>query len=492
MLRKYQRTPQEKFIALFKAVLESRVEVTDDLDFDQKPHVFILGAGGSASILELEPMTSAVEYKGEVDGKRVPHVLVLDEGVKAYLQLLALLEATEGIGDYLDHSFLLDRLNPQIQLLCLDPPTDDDAWKGRVKGFIKSLRGLESACRVTVPVVNLHPKSPLKIGEVSFHPQGYAEGAIVEPILKEIESKQNPPEEKAQLVQNYRGFLVPYLKAPCVAEVEFIGHESTAPEKAYELVREPLNLLRCYIPVLFGTTFEHRIGLCDDIGRSVSPCVALHGKGGYHLEGKIGGFGLEYEVDETTLTFLREKGAFDELSGVLARKPENGLETALRTAIWWIGTGNHLLNDAQQVVAMTTGLEALLIPDGVEDKADVLSRGAAHLLRAHAVERTELFQRMKKLYGMRSEVVHQGRLDIPVAELADLKYHALAVLVEMAKRAAGGWTKVKDLADAVATAEWGGEPVSRDISLIPRGPIRPPRFGRYGSHGQGNNCVIQP
>ena len=44
---------------------------------------------------------------------------------------------------------------------------------------------------------------------------------------------------------------------------------------------------------------------------------------------------------------------------------------------------------------------------------------------------------------MRSEVVHQGRRDIPVADLADLKYYALAVLVESAKRAATGWSSVE-------------------------------------------------
>jgi hypothetical protein len=99
---------------------------------------------------------------------------------------------------------------------------------------------------------------------------------------------------------------------------------------------------------------------------------------------------------------------------------------------------------------------------------------------------------MKELYGMRSEVVHKGRLDIPVADLEDLKYHCLAVLVEMAKRAVQGWTKVKDLQEAVIQAQFGGEPVSRSVDLIPRGPIRPIRLGSYSSHGEGSPFVVQP
>ena len=307
-----------------------------------------------------------------------------------------------------------------------------------------------------------------------------------------IDAKQNPPEEMAQLLEALGLVVRDFVESPCFAEVEVYSHESKAKELAHESAREALNLLRCYIPVLYGTGFEHRIGLFDDTERKSVPIVLFQEDGSFNVQSSVSGFNLEYEVEGLTLQFLRDKGAFEQLSETLAKRTRNQLEEALTTAVWWIGTGNHLLVPAQQVVAVTTGLEALLIPPKVEDKSEPLANHAAHLLCSTAEDRRSLYKRMKELYGMRSEVVHQGRKDIPDRALADLKYYALAVLVEMAKRSAGGWTRVQDIADKVRDVAFGGEPMSQDVQLIPRGPLMRPREGRYTTHGKGHPFMLQP
>ena len=492
MLKKFRQIDYSELVHLFKTILENRVEIANESDYHAKPHLLILGAGAYSKIPELGPMGSWREVKGTVDGMKLPTVLVLGGGVQAYLKLIALLEATVGIGDYLSKGFIQDRVNPQIQILAQDQPADDEAWQGRMKAFIKSLRGLEAPCRVYLPVENLRITADLTVGKVIFHPNGFEREAIVKPVCSALETKTNPPEEKAQIRQHLVPFFGKYAEAPSCAEVNFRGHESTSREVAYETTRQSINLLRCYIPVLFGTNFEHRIGLSDDTGRRVLPGIVFQEPSSFKILTTLTGYNLEYEVEEITLRFLREKGAFDQLSEVLAKEKANDLELALKTATWWVGVGNHILDPAQQVGALTTGLEALLIPSDVEDKADPLARHAAHLLCPSAEGRPAIARRMKELYGMRSEVVHKGRLDIPVADLEDLKYHCLAVLVEMAKRAVQGWTKVRDLQEAVIQAQFGGEPVSRSVDLIPRGPIRPIRLGSYSSHGEGSPFVVQP
>ena len=492
MLKKYLKTPRDKFVGLFKTILENVADLTENEDFQKKPHLVILGSGGSIGIPEFEPLTRQIEHEGTLDGIKVPTVLVVGDGVPAYIELIELLEATEGIGEFLDRSFLFDQVNPQIQRFVHDPPADEDAWLDRVKRFLKSLRGLERVLKVYLPVENLKITADLTVGKVTFRPHGFERQAIVEPMQRLFEQKQNPPEEMAQLLGAMGTVIREFVESLCCAEVVVKSHECKAKELAYESAREALNLLRCYIPVLYGTGFEHRIGLFDDTERRSVPAVIFHEDGSFSVQSSVSGYNLEYEVEDITLRFLREKGAFDELSGILAKESRSQLEEALTTAVWWIGTGNHLLVPAQQVVAVTTGLEALLIPPKVEDKSEPLAKHAAHLLCTTAEERRTLYKRVKELYGMRSEVVHVGRRDIPSHALADLKYYALAVLVEMARRAVSGWTKVQDLADAVGEVAFGGEPVSREVRLIPRGPIRRPREGRYSTHGKGHPFMLQP
>ncbi len=491
MLRKYKQTSRSLFIDQFRAILVNRQEPPHTDGIDDVAHLLIPGTGSEVEIRELGPMTRRVPLEFPPDGVRLPTVLVLDDGVKAFQKLISLLESTEGIGDYLDRGFILDAVIPEIQELCINPPSDEAVWDVRVKSFLKSLRGLKKHCKVYLPVVNLQLAADLTVGRVVFRRQGFEQEAIVRPILEMLNTKENTPEEKEQIRGALTPLLVQYSLAMCSAEVDIDGHSSKAGELAHEVARGAINLLRCYIPVLFGAAGEHFIGLYDDAARFMVPAIIFEEDGSSHVNSEVHGYELAYEVEEKTLRFLTEKGAFDVLSGVLAKGMRCQLEEALCTAIWWIGTGNHQSTPAQQAVALATGLEALLIPPKTEEKADPLAKHAAHLLGISVEERQRLITRIKGLYGMRSEVVHAGRLDIPAEDLADLKYYALAVLVEMGKRAQGGWTKVQDLVDAVTRAELGGDPVCRDPSLIPRGPVRLMRSGRYTTHGKGHPFMFQ-
>ena len=491
MVKKYNQTPHSQFTSEFKGILANRSD-PETLDVDTRPHLIILGTGGVVDIPHLHPVMGPIPILPPKPDVKLPTLLIIGPGVASFQRLIALLEFTEGIGEYLDQDFLEDRVLQELQYLALEPPDDDAAWTERVKRFLKSLRGLEEPCKVYLPVVNLNISTDITVGKVNFRRQGFEREELVRPIDKIFAGKKNPPEEKRQFAQAIGQLLQAYKQSPCSAEVNLAGHDSKATDLAYEIAREAINLFRCYIPVLFGTDTDHRIGLFDDTTPVLVPGVVMKERGGFHIDSEIRGSTLEYEVEEKTLNFLRTRGAFDYLSAVLGKSPRNELESALSTAIWWIGTGNHLGTPSQQAVALATGLEAILIPPNMEEKTEPLANHAAHLLASTADERQKLYKKMKELYGVRSEVVHKGRLDIPIASLVDLKYYSLVLLVEIAKRAESGWTKVQNLVDAVRRAEFGGDPVSKDPHLIPRGPIRPTRKGRATSHGTGHPFMMYP
>jgi len=151
MLKKYRPIVYRELLDLFKTILANRVGTADEPGYQAKHHLLILGAGAYTGIPALGAMGRWTEVKGTLDGVKLPTVLVVENGVPAYLKLIALLESTEGVGDYLSKAFIEDQVNPQIQSLAQDPPADDEAWLGRTKAFIKSLRGLKTPCRVYVP-----------------------------------------------------------------------------------------------------------------------------------------------------------------------------------------------------------------------------------------------------------------------------------------------------------------------------------------------------
>jgi Apea-like HEPN len=492
MLKKYKPINYPELIVQLQTILGNRAAITADKSFQASPHVLLFGAGCSVGMPVLEHIIPQRIIEATADEIQLPTLLVLGAGVSAYLKLVSLLEATEGIGDYLSRSFIRGRLNPFIQLISLDVPTDDNSWREKVKAFTKSLRGLKEPLKSYVPIANLEIKQPLTIGRTTFHPRGYEREAVLRPFDEKIEADHTPPEEKVQFAHLINLVRKDYLDATCIAEVSHIGHVSTSRQVVYDIVRRAINLLRCYIPVLYGTIEEHRISLPDDSIQLKQPLVSFLDNGYFSLHSSMSANSLPYDIDERTLQFLHEKGALDQLSEILSREPRNQLEKALATAIWWIGTGNHLIDEAQQVVAVTTGLEALLIPPEVEEKTEPLAQAAAHLLSPDAQSRPGIHRRMKDLYGMRSEVVHLGRLEIPTEDLADLKYYALALLVEMVKHKNAGWTQVQDLTNAVKNAQFGVSPVSNAVDLIPKGPLRPPRFGQIHSQGQEGNFIVHP
>ena len=246
------------FVAEFKTILGNRCESELTDEAQQKPHLLIIGTGGYVDVVEFHPTMRGVPIPEPAEGVKLPSLLVTGPGVAAFQRLTALLLATQGIGDYLSQEFLEDKVLQELQYLALDPPGDDSAWADRVKQFIKSLRGLESAWRVFLPVVNLRVFKDLAVGKVRFRPQGFELNEIVTPLDTIFESKTNPPEEKEQIALAASPLIQAYKHSPCGVEVPLTSHESKAPELAHDVAREAINLFRCYLPVLFGDGAEYR------------------------------------------------------------------------------------------------------------------------------------------------------------------------------------------------------------------------------------------
>lgn len=482
MAEKYRQTPKAEFAKLFRTILEHLVDPPSlPLDINKR-HLIVLGTNH-----RVEMKASAAAFKVNVgtfeDGTPRPTIQVDEEGAVAFCKLVRQLGATTGIGDMVAEDHLENEVLGQMQRLVAEPPEGPEAWDTRIQDFIKSLRRMHVPNKVYLPLVNLKLEEDLHFGNVSFLRNATAREQIKELYERWLEDENLPNEYKAKMTPHIKRVMPMFASTLSCAVVTVDCHESMASQKAHDTVRKFVNLLRCYVSVVYGNSEMHRIGIHDDIGQIELPVLITSKETHFKLPLKLHGFVLPYEVNSNVLAFLQRYGDFDYLCGVLAKKRDERtkLERELATAIWWIGSGNHRASEAESMVDLAIGLEALLIPRKSEEIVEDIAYRGSFLLSAENEERERTYKRIKELYNHRSDIVHEGNVEVPDDYLADMKYYALAILVEMAKRAQRGWASIDDLLEAIRPVKFGGKPNLDTPSPIPRGPAYLSVKGRLSS-----------
>jgi hypothetical protein len=112
-----------------------------------------------------------------------------------------------------------------------------------------------------------------------------------------------------------------------------------------------------------------------------------------------------------------------------------GLERVLVTAIRWLGRSVIASDIPEQVLSLAIGLERLMIPDGEQGaKAESLANRLAFLVGTNASERSAIFNYGKKLYRLRSEVVHDGKIKVSEEDVQTLERYSCIALIKLAQR----------------------------------------------------------
>ncbi len=145
---------------------------------------------------------------------------------------------------------------------------------------------------------------------------------------------------------------------------------------------------------------------------------------------------FECTIDERRLAWARERLRFDELSAMLAKPLDGGThyEGLVITALHWFGEASQDDSPPNKVVRLCTALEALLIGAQVDRLTSELAERVAIVMEEKLDARKQLKRRMKKLYGLRSRVVHDGKRDVPEREARELECIVLQTIVAMAGR----------------------------------------------------------
>jgi hypothetical protein len=123
--------------------------------------------------------------------------------------------------------------------------------------------------------------------------------------------------------------------------------------------------------------------------------------------------------------------AFKKASELLVG-PEGHLSDRLLGAIKWAGKASATEKREDSFIFYAIALESLLLGQHHHDQLTYKLRlRAAHLLGLKASARARIRDRVKRLYDLRSTIVHSGRTKVPRADLDELRIFAQSCIIRL-------------------------------------------------------------
>ncbi len=125
-------------------------------------------------------------------------------------------------------------------------------------------------------------------------------------------------------------------------------------------------------------------------------------------------------------------GGFTRALEIISKVTRTSLEDRLLSAIQWAGRATVEERREEAFLLFTVALESLVVSN--EDKEQITQRFAirgAHLIGQHFASRKELYKRLKKLYGLRSAIVHSGSIKVTDADKGTIAYFVRAAIFTM-------------------------------------------------------------
>ena len=305
------------------------------------------------------------------------------------------------------------------------------------RSLLATLHALVEERQATVPIENLvlSGMDELMVGKVMFRSRSKTMPLLQEKLSEALSNKSEA--DRVSTKHLFESTIFPhYNSTPTCAEVTLDAEQSRVAELVDSEVDASLNLLRCYTHLLFPRDSRAFIGLKGAVSESTRPYVDFT-KDAFHVHLQKVGMFFPYEVTPDVLQNLVQYCAFNELSGVLKKQETDRteLERVIVTAIRWLGRSITASDVPEQVLSLAIALERLMIPDNDRSaKAESLAQRLAFLVGEDTDGRMSIFDQGKKLYRLRSDVVHDGRVQVPVADIQALETYSCLALVKMAQR----------------------------------------------------------
>ncbi len=122
--------------------------------------------------------------------------------------------------------------------------------------------------------------------------------------------------------------------------------------------------------------------------------------------------------------------AFDRVESLL-EKSRNDVDELLLTAVRWAGRATVATTREEAFLLFAIALECLVLPTEKDELRYRLSQRVARLCGEDMDQRLELAKRTKKLYDVRSKIVHSGHYEVTEDERDEIRIAARVVILRL-------------------------------------------------------------
>jgi len=217
----------------------------------------------------------------------------------------------------------------------------------------------------------------------------------------------------------------------CWAITEVQSHSAHLAVVARRKVDRAVNALRAFTHILFtrrnrclfGMAGLVRQGMFSAFGRNEGATLSTV------LEGV--GYLVPFELTKDAYEFLQNSMEFGKLSDIVGEDEGNltGFQQVVAVASGWIGQAAIADTLEDEFVKATIGLERLLICGDEETTTERIAMRLAHLIGEQPEHKRLLYTRVKRLYGVRSNIVHQGFVGVSEDEMDEMNGFVIEAFV---------------------------------------------------------------
>lgn len=356
-----------------------------------------------------------------------------------------------------------------INILCSNSYTEETI-KGEINRCLKELEESIEKHRVLVPIESLKLEgiSELQIGNVRFIEYDSIQEMEMSRLHEIIDNNPAIPEVQKQFekIELEKISTESFANRVC-ADITVISEVEKSYAKALYEVDNAVNLLRCYIPLLFSQGDKVQIGIYGDhnnISAGFRSLLSIKQNGGFHCSMERFGPLEPYKMTLEKLRHLKDNCYLELLGAILAKDTDlrNDLEKRIINAIRWIGTGIQNGNDCDKLLMFIIAIECLLINRNDEGKSSPIAERCAFLLSDLPDRRKKIDKKIRDLYDTRSEIVHEGLTEITAEEVGLAQWMAVSCLFAICKRL-NNWQSLDQLTRWIKEQRYGTDNKSIDV-----------------------------
>lgn len=229
------------------------------------------------------------------------------------------------------------------------------------------------------------------------------------------------------------------LEGKVIGIVEAQGEPVKAQEKAFNHITKVLNVLRFYVRAFHYRSTDVQIRTMPEVvlPPDMGPLIYTRKKLIVYSGGRTSGL-FSFTLSNNNLKKMRRLH-FAIINDLLIRDPTDlaPFQKELLLAIDWYGTAVNMTDPVLKFLNYAIVLEVLLSKQERESDrsiTDKIAEGAAFVLGLKYENRVEIKGTIKRLYGIRSAIVHAGKAFVEEKDVREIELAAFFIILNLLKR----------------------------------------------------------